>query len=70
MLLKGVPKKTRTFRIAGKSAAFRTAGQSPVTRPGIDPRLLFDGNSESAFFWDTLYYIINLGGILSNSSML
>ena len=24
-------------------------------RPGIDQRLLIDGNSESAFFWDTLY---------------
>ena len=47
--IQGVPKK-RTFRIAGDSAAFRAAGQSLVTRPGIDPRLLIDGNSESAFF--------------------
>ena len=52
-----VSQKKRTFRIAGKSAAFRAAGQSPVTRPGFDPRLLIDGNSESAFFGTPCIFI-------------
>ena len=41
-----------------KKRTFRTAGQSPVTRLGIDQQLLIDGNSESAFFWDTLYVLM------------
>ena len=47
----GCPQK-RTFRIAGQSAV---SEQLLNPRPGIDQRLLIDGNSESAFFWDTLY---------------
>ena len=66
-----VPQKKRTFRIIIPVLQSIQAHKHSLQAPSsLVSAYDYDYDSESAFFWDTLYYIINLGGILSNSSML
>ena len=58
--IQGVPKNVLSELLVNPLLSEQLAGQSPVTRPGIDLRLLIDGNSESAFFGTPCRCLVHL----------